>query len=488
VSPFSDLDPGFEGSTFGDGPGLADAARDFGGLVEHRPVGVLRPRSEEDVVRAIRFARTRRLPLAIRGAGHSTHGQSQAPSGIVLDMRSMSRVLTIDEDEALVEGGALWEGVLLHSLVRRRCPPVLTDYLGLTVGGTLAVGGVGIQSCREGMQVDQVTGLRVVTGDATIVDCSPADHADLFFACLAGLGQCGVIVQARIGLVAAPAWVRIYRSLITDLGTLIAALRWLAAERSFDGLQAAALLNDADVLRERLGRDAEAVPGDLPAGRWLFLLEAAEYMDARGTHGPRLVLPGLPIPPLEASFLRVATRLGLPSLTPAEGNASRHPWINLLLPVDRAPGFLDEALDGIGEETARCSPILFYVIDRSRARTPLFRTPDADWIIKFSLLKNLLSASAEEGAAEVAANRRLYERARAAGGTRYPIDSVPMTHEDWRAHFGPTWEGFAAAKARYDPDQVLSPHQHVFASPSASDEPGRAGWPKVRAGQEKKKV
>ena len=52
-------------------------------------------------------------------------------------------------------------------------PPVLPDYIGQTVGGTLSVGGIGAMSFRAGAQIDHVVELLAVTGEGRIVRCSP---------------------------------------------------------------------------------------------------------------------------------------------------------------------------------------------------------------------------------------------------------------------------------------------------------------------------
>jgi FAD/FMN-containing dehydrogenase len=62
----------------------------------------------------------------------------------------------------------------------------------------------------------------------------------------------------------------------------------------------------------------------------------------------------------------------------------------------------------------------------------------------------------------VTANRHQFELVRAAGGTWYPIGSVPFSKADWRRHFGSFWPEFKAARRRYDPDGVLTPNQHIF--------------------------
>jgi FAD/FMN-containing dehydrogenase len=79
----------------------------------------------------------------------------------------MSRFRTIgavEGDRIVVEAGAKWSEVLRVTLPRGVTPPVLTDYLELSVGGTLVVGGVGGTTSAFGLQSDHVIELEVVTG------------------------------------------------------------------------------------------------------------------------------------------------------------------------------------------------------------------------------------------------------------------------------------------------------------------------------------
>jgi cytokinin dehydrogenase len=190
-----------------------EAARDFGGLVTAPPAAVVRPASADDVASAIRAAAVRPgLTVAARGNGHSVNGQATAEGGLVMDMRALAlprrmQLVRSPGGDALadVPGGALWEevlhwGVKAHGLA----PASWTDYLRLTVGGTLSNGGVSGQSFRYGPQVSNVAELEVVTGDGECRVCSPSSHPDLFFAVLGGLGQFGVITRARIPLHPAP--------------------------------------------------------------------------------------------------------------------------------------------------------------------------------------------------------------------------------------------------------------------------------------------
>lgn len=63
-----------------------------------------------------------------------------------------------------VSGGELWINILHHTLKHGLAPKSWTDYLHLTVGGTLSNAGISGQAFRHGPQIDNVFQLQVVTG------------------------------------------------------------------------------------------------------------------------------------------------------------------------------------------------------------------------------------------------------------------------------------------------------------------------------------
>ena len=82
------------------------------------------------------------------------------------------------------------------------------------------------------------------------------------------------------------------------------------------------------------------------------------------------------------------------------------------------------------------------------------RVPNEHLIARFQLSR--MPNEAADVTPLVAANRSLYERARDLGGTRLTTSALPFSHADWRAHFGPEWDGFKKAKERFDPRKVLA--------------------------------
>lgn len=67
----------------------------------------------EDVVLAIKYAKANKLPLAIRGGGHSASGASSSEGGLVIDLSRHLSGVKVDADKKLayVGGGAIWQTV-----------------------------------------------------------------------------------------------------------------------------------------------------------------------------------------------------------------------------------------------------------------------------------------------------------------------------------------------------------------------------------------
>src|SRR5262249_46053638 len=135
---------------------LASYADDYGHIVHRTPMAVLLPGSVADVVKMVKYARKHGICISSRGKGHTTMGQSQVQAGIVIDMTTLDAIHSIGHDRAVVDAGVVWRDLLLATTEKGLTPPVLTDYTGLTVGGTLSVGGINGTSFVHGAQIDNV--------------------------------------------------------------------------------------------------------------------------------------------------------------------------------------------------------------------------------------------------------------------------------------------------------------------------------------------
>ncbi len=175
-------------------------ATDAGGTAYGLPHGVVLARSAEQISGLLKLAQTHRVPVTVRGGGLTTEGESVAFGGVLLDMTGMSRVMRIDREGLTVRTQA---GIYWHSLaeeLRRENLDYLSAPLNLTssVGGTLGVGGIDVNSPRLGCSADQALALQVVTPTGEIVECSDIDNAGLFERVILGYGQFGVITEATL--------------------------------------------------------------------------------------------------------------------------------------------------------------------------------------------------------------------------------------------------------------------------------------------------
>ena len=268
-------------------------AQDYGQIIHEQPSAVLRPGSVADIAHMVRFARRFGLRIAARGQGHQPFGQAQVAGGVV-DMRSLRTGHAISPDRVDVDAGADWRMVLQAAPGQGLTPPVLTAYLGLTVEGTLSIGGIGTTTVRHGAQVDHVLELQVVTGEGQVLTCSEARHRDLFEAALAGQGQCAIITRAVLRLIRAPGMVREYALPYSDLPTLLQDGARLARDGRFDGV-VALITPSGERWSYALAASRQFTPPDQPDDAVLLrgLGHVAGSEEARNV-GPLRHLDGIP--------------------------------------------------------------------------------------------------------------------------------------------------------------------------------------------------
>ena len=285
------------------------------------PIAVLQPGSVNDIVRMVRFAREHHIRVAARGQGHSTQGQAQVDAGVVIDMSFLRRIRSIDAASAWVDGGVRWIDLLRQTLTRSLTPPVFTDFIELSVGGTLSVGGIGGQTFRWGAQTDNVLELEVVTGRGELVTCSAFSNPGLFHVCRAGLGQYGIICGARLRLIQAQPMARTYTALYTDVAAFMADQLRLIHDGRFDYVE------------------GSLVPQQ--GGGWAFQIELTKYFSTPPNDADQLAglsFSGGTLAVVDQSYFDFINRLAplVAMLKQAGVWDLPHPWVNLFLPVPEA--------------------------------------------------------------------------------------------------------------------------------------------------------
>lgn len=437
---------------------LDDASRDavatdFGRLNERKPAAVVRPASAEDVTKVIKFAGKHGLGVSTRGGGHSQTGQSLSEH-IVVDMTSLCTLNNVDEKAGYVicQAGLKWRSLVEQLAPLQLSPPVLTNNLDVTVGGTLSSGGLGVASWRRGTQADNCLELEVVTGTGETVRCSADQNRELFDAVRAGMGQFGVITEAKLKLRRHQPRFRSYYLLYDNLNFLLEDLQTIMTDERFDYLESWCA-PCAQGFR-KVG------PGRTPFAQWFFPLHATVETDGTNLPDTTRKLLGLRL------YKHVHTEDGeigefFARLDPLfelwkRGGAWNftHPWMECVLPWQSTMMYISRVLENFPPQALIGGHILLWPARGNVSSAPLFMRPKSDFVMGFGILPAFPKHLVEEPLVHL---NMASQGAMMMGGKRYLSGWIKFDQNQWKAHYGDLWPKVVELKKKYDPIGVLNP-------------------------------
>lgn len=205
-----------------------------------------------------------------RGLGRS-YGDSSLPASAtdkVAATRLASRIISFDPATGVMraEAGLSLVNLVRWMLPRGWFPPVVPGTKYVTLGGMVASDIHGKNHHVEGCFGAHVRALRVRLADNTIVECTPAQHADLFYGCIGGMGLLGHILEVEFVLHRIPSqWIRMERERVHDIDAFLASLTRAAGTWPMT-------MGWIDCVH----RGASMGRGVLMAGRWATAAEAPQ--------------------------------------------------------------------------------------------------------------------------------------------------------------------------------------------------------------------
>lgn len=173
-------------------PDYDDARHVWNGMIDRRPLAIVRAASIADVEPTIRAARELGVPLAIRGGGHNVAGNGTVDDGLVLDLGALNGVeVDVEARTVTIQAGATLADVDAATAPHALAVPIGvvsgTGMAGLTLGG-----GVGWQTRAHGLTADNLLAAEVVTASGDTLRASDIDDADLLWGLRGGGGNFGV--------------------------------------------------------------------------------------------------------------------------------------------------------------------------------------------------------------------------------------------------------------------------------------------------------
>ncbi|KAK1241850.1 hypothetical protein MKX07_007673 [Trichoderma sp. CBMAI-0711] len=163
------------------------------------PACIVRPRSAQDVSKAVAILSTSRSPgcqFAVKGGGHTPAGGSaNIQGGVTIDMTSLNAtVLSGDGKSVAVGAGAVWNDV--YGYLDEFSLAAAGGRNGLVgVGGLLLGGGISHFSPRVGWACDGIIGYEVVLANGTLVNVSLTSNLDLYRALKGGGNNFGIVTR-----------------------------------------------------------------------------------------------------------------------------------------------------------------------------------------------------------------------------------------------------------------------------------------------------
>jgi FAD/FMN-containing dehydrogenase/Fe-S oxidoreductase len=139
-------------------------------IYQIEPIGVVLPRNEQDVVRAIQIAAEEGVPVLPRGGGTSQIGQTVGEALVLDTSKYLNGIHSFDPDAATV---CVEPGLVLEQLNRFLKPRGLFFPVDVSTGNRATLGGMagnnscGARSIRYGNMVHNVRAIEAVLADGT---------------------------------------------------------------------------------------------------------------------------------------------------------------------------------------------------------------------------------------------------------------------------------------------------------------------------------
>jgi FAD/FMN-containing dehydrogenase len=167
---------------------------------DRRPDVVVQCEGADDVQASVNFARTRNLPLSVKGGGHAFAANTVGDGGLLIDLSPMKGIEIDPEAKiARIEAGLKWGEFDPLAQAHGLASPGGT-VSGVGVAGYTLGGGAGYLARKHGMAIDNLLSVDVVTAGGDFLHASADENTDLFWALRGGGGNFGVATRFEFQL------------------------------------------------------------------------------------------------------------------------------------------------------------------------------------------------------------------------------------------------------------------------------------------------
>ncbi|MEL6841881.1 MAG: FAD-binding protein, partial [Bacteroidota bacterium] len=164
--------------------------------VARRPDSIYEPKTVEDIINIVRYAKRVGQRITITSGGHSFSANFLRDDCLLIDMKHFDQFSVNVEEKTAEAGPAVGGSTLMKALYKKDLFFPAGHCQGVCLGGYLLQGGYGWNGRKLGIACESVLGLDIITADGELVYADKETNADLFWAARgAGPGFFGIVVK-----------------------------------------------------------------------------------------------------------------------------------------------------------------------------------------------------------------------------------------------------------------------------------------------------
>ncbi len=182
-------------------PHLKTDERIVNDVTQLNPIIVSKVETPTTIEALQQIIKTANKPLCIGGGRFSMGGQTASPHCIHIDMRKLNKVLdfSVANKTIKVEAGIRWCDIQNYVDKHNLSVKIMQTYANFTVGGALSVNCHG-RYIGLGAVILSVKSLDVILANGTLVNTSPEEKPELFYACIGCYNAIAVIANVELEL------------------------------------------------------------------------------------------------------------------------------------------------------------------------------------------------------------------------------------------------------------------------------------------------
>ncbi len=175
-------------------------------VADRYPALIVRPNNRDEAIGAVRYAADNNLQIAVKSGGHNLSEACLRDDSLLLDLGELQNMRVDPIAQTAWVEPSLWSQFLARQAGKHNLAFPVAHCATVPMGGYLLGGGVGVNGDEwDSIACHSILAAEVVLADGSVVEASPEQHEDLYWAVRgAGTGFFGTVLRYKLKLFSQP--------------------------------------------------------------------------------------------------------------------------------------------------------------------------------------------------------------------------------------------------------------------------------------------